>query len=332
MLDIEGSEPDKGDRARLLHPMTGAVILFTKNFKNKLQLIELIDYIKSIRTPQLLVCVDQEGGRVQRFREGFTVLPAAASIGEIYDGSTRDGLLAAAAAGELMSAELLEIGVDFSFAPVLDVRTCHSEVIGDRSFHERADAVTDLAAAYIDGMNASGMAATGKHFPGHGGVEADSHHSLPCDSRTLDELIDCDMAPFRALAGELGGVMTAHVLFNTVDETIPTFSRYWLQEELRGRLGFEGVIFSDDLSMEGAKQADIVVSAERAMSAGCDMVLVCNDPDAADELLEGLAAQEAYGTASKVLGARLGRMRPRLGQRPRVSQARELLKEYGLIR
>jgi beta-N-acetylhexosaminidase len=331
MIDVEGEVLTEDDKARLLHPLTGAVILFTKNFNNRLQLTELINNIKSIRSPALLVCVDQEGGRVQRFREEFTPLPAAARIGEIYDRSSRDGLLAASAAGELMAAELVKVGVDFSFAPVLDVRSCNSEVIGDRSFHQDADTVTELAAAYIDGMNSSGMSATGKHFPGHGGVETDSHRCLPTDTRSLEELRSCDLRPFERLAGDLGGVMTAHVEFAQVDAKIPTFSRYWLQDELRDMLGFDGVIFSDDLSMEGAKQGDITSCAVRALDAGCDMVLVCNAPDTADELLAGLARHEVHGTVKKALGARLGGMRAREGQEPRVEQARALLREYGLI-
>lgn len=331
MVDVEGHVLSKRDKKRLLHPMTGAVILFTRNFKNNKQLIELVNDINSMRSPSLMIGVDQEGGRVQRFRDDFTLLPPAAGIGEVYDRSARDGLLAASAAGELMAAELVEAGVDFSFAPVLDVRSCDNEVIGDRCFHERAGPVTELAAAYIDGMNAAGMAATGKHFPGHGGVEADSHQCLPRDGRSLQELRTCDLLPFQGLSGDLDGIMTAHVLFEDVDAEIPTFSRYWLQEELRDRLGFKGVIFSDDLSMEGANQGGITSCAVRALDAGCDMVLVCNAPDAAEELLNGLSAHATFGVANEALGAHLGRMRRRRDQQPRVEQAKTLLREFKLI-
>jgi beta-N-acetylhexosaminidase len=331
MLDIKATKLDKDDVSRLSHPMTGGVILFSKNFNSKKQVIELIGSIKVLRTPQLLVCVDQEGGRVQRFTQGFTRLPAAAEIGDIYDKSRRDGALAASAAGELMAAELAETGIDFSFAPVLDVRSCESDVIGNRSFHDRAEVVAELAGAYIDGMNAAGMAATGKHFPGHGGVELDSHHELPRDVRSLPELASCDLVPFSALINDLAGVMTAHVLFDTIEAEIPTFSSYWLREQLRTELGFDGVIFSDDLAMEGAKQGGIVSCANRALTAGCDMTLICNSPDTADELLDGLLSGDTRALANEALTSHLGRMRLRAGGTNRAYKAKEILRSLDLI-
>ncbi len=292
MVDLGGETPAAHEMDFLRHPAVGAVLLFARNYRDKAQVRALVAEIKALRSPALLVAVDQEGGRVQRFRDGFHALPAAARIGERYDRDPARGIAMAETAGRLMAAEVLQTGVDFSFAPVLDCRHPRSRVIGDRAFHRDPAAVCKLAGAYITGMNRAGMAATGKHFPGHGGVSADSHHQTPVDTRTFAELEPCDLTPFARLAKRLGGVMTAHVLFERIHEQLPTYAPFWLQGILRKKLNFDGVIFSDDLSMKGAGTGDDPgTRSATALTAGCDMALICNDPDgahrAADRLGEG---------------------------------------------
>lgn len=294
MLDVADLSLSDDECQRLLHPSVGAVILFSRNYENKNQLRLLIEQIKSLRTPALLVAVDQEGGRVQRFKQGFSTLPAAAHFGELWDQNKHTAPMRAFESAFLMATELIEVGVDFSFAPVFDVTCQDSEVIGDRCFHSNASAASELLGAYIDGMHRAGMVAIAKHFPGHGGVSGDSHHCLPIDKRLFAEIDQSDLQPYRELVNEIQGVMTAHVLFEQCADQIPTYSSYWLQTILREMLGFEGIIFSDDLTMQGAIDASdgaeqsIVACAQAAIYAGCDMVLVCNRPDLAQELLDGL--------------------------------------------
>ena len=295
MLDVAGFTLTPEERERLRHPLTGGVILFTRNYQSPEQIEALVREIHQLRQPPLLVAVDHEGGRVQRFREGFTHLPAVARFGELYDENPKRGRRMAETAGWLMAAELRAVGVDFSFAPVLDVNRGLSRVIGDRAFHASPEAVADLAHAYMVGMHRAGMAATGKHFPGHGGVEADSHVAVPIDERRYQDIYMEDVVPFeRMIQYGLEGIMPAHVAYPKVDSQAAGFSRFWLQQVLRGELGFEGVIFSDDLSMEGAKviAGGVVGRAQAALTAGCDMVLVCNDPAAAGELLDGLGQHD----------------------------------------
>ena len=287
VLGIEGTTLTAADRARLLHPLTGGVILFTRNFSSCAQLKALTASIRALRTPPLLICVDHEGGRVQRFRDGFTAIPAMRSLGELWD---RDVARAAAEAerlGELLARELRMHGVDFSFAPVLDLDFGASAVIGDRALHGNPNAVAHLASCLRRGLKAGGCAVVGKHFPGHGFIAADSHTDLPVDARTLDALQSDDLIPFAVLAAEgMEAVMPAHVIYPAVDGVAAGFSRVWLQDILRGRLGFDGLIFSDDLEMAGAHAAgDIVARAEAAVAAGCDIVLACNDFAAMDDLL-----------------------------------------------
>ena len=290
MLDVEGLALSAIERERLKHPLVGGVILFARNYHSPEQVEALVRDIHSLRTPRLLVAVDHEGGRVQRFRDGFTSLPPLRHLGHIYDENPKRARRLAETSGWLMATELRAVDVDFSFAPVLDLDRGVSQVIGDRAFHSLPEAVADLAHAYMRGMHRAGMAATGKHFPGHGAVEADSHVALPVDDRLLVDIMAEDVVPFeRMIHYGLEGIMPAHVIFTCVDAQPAGFSSTWIRKILRGQLEFQGVVFSDDLSMEGAKGAgDVVARAKLALSAGCDMVLVCNDPAAADQVLAGL--------------------------------------------
>ena len=295
MVDLSGETLTTHERDFLRHPALGAVILFERNYRDKAQVRALTEEIKTLRSPALLIAVDQEGGRVQRFREGFHPLPAAARIGELYDRERAHGIAVAQAAGELMAREVLEVGVDFSFAPVLDCQHPRSWVIGERAFHRDPAIICELADAYISGMNRAGMSATGKHFPGHGGVGADSHKRTPVDSRTFAKLEASDLLPFAHLAKRLGGIMTAHILFEHIHEQLPTYAPFWLKAILRKKLHFDGVIFSDDLSMKGADtegEAGTKGAGARsiaALAAGCDMTLICNDPDGARRAADHLA-------------------------------------------
>ncbi len=294
MVDLGGETLTTHESDFLRHPAVGAVILFDRNYRNKAQVRTLTEAIKALRSPALLVAVDQEGGRVQRFREGFHRLPAAARIGELYDRDRAHGIAVAQAVGELMAREVREVGVDFSFAPVLDCQPPRSRprnhVIGARAFHHNPAIICELADAYITGMNRAGMSATGKHFPGHGGVSADSHQQTPVDTRTFAEIEAHDLLPFAGLANRLGGIMTAHVLFERIHEQLPTYALFWLKGILRKKLNFDGVIFSDDLSMKGADtEGDIPSRCVAALTAGCDMTLICNDPDGARRAAEHLA-------------------------------------------
>jgi beta-N-acetylhexosaminidase len=311
MLDLEGAALGADDRRRLLHPLAGGVILFSRNFIDPAQLDRLTAEIRTLRNPPLLIAVDHEGGRVQRFRDGFTVLPAMAELGRSWDENPRQALRLAQDLGFVLAAELRAHGVDLALAPVLDVDHGMSEVIGDRAFHSDPRAIADLARALLQGFKQAGMSGVGKHFPGHGHVQADSHHASPVDERSYEEIEAVDLVPFRRLieAG-LGGIMPAHVIFPKVDELPAGYSAVWLKTILRERLGFGGVIFSDDLSMEGAGVAGGVIErATAALGAGCDMVLICNNPKGTDELLEGL--RHPMPAVSLARLARLhGRQRP----------------------
>lgn len=290
MLDIQGPELTVEDQRRLKHPHVGGVILFTRNYQSPEQLSELTAAIHALRKPRLLIAVDHEGGRVQRFRDGFTRLPAMRELGSLWDAHSHRARQLAQETGYVLAAELRACGVDFSFAPVLDVDHGASSVIGDRAFHHDLQAICDLAHSLLLGLKEGGMAAVGKHFPGHGYIHADSHLEVPVDERHYADMALCDLMPFRQMIDYgLAAVMPAHVIYPKVDRHPAGFSKVWLQKILRGELGFEGCIFSDDLSMEGAAVAGGVVDrAHAALHAGCDMALVCNNPAAADQLLDGL--------------------------------------------
>jgi beta-N-acetylhexosaminidase len=289
MLGVAGLALTPEDRERLAHPLVGGVILFARNFASPAQLAALTAEIRALRAPPLLIAVDHEGGRVQRFREGFAAIPPMRRLGEQWDRDVAAAAREAMRLGWTIASELRAHGVDFSFTPVLDLDFGTSTVIGDRAFHRNPNAAAHLAAALREGLRAGGMAAVGKHFPGHGFVAADSHVAMPVDDRPLDRLIADDLVPFATMVGQgLEGVMPAHVVYPAVDAQPAGYSAKWLRDILRGRLGFDGMIFSDDLEMAGAHGAgDIVARASAASTAGCDMVLVCNDFAAAERLLDG---------------------------------------------
>jgi len=289
MVDIAGTELSAEDRELLAHPLIGSVILFSRNYLDRPQLCSLVAQIHAVRSPALLIAVDQEGGRVQRFRSGFSALPPLRRIGQTYDVEPQQGLAMARSLGWLMAAELLACGLDFSFAPCVDLDYGLSEVIGDRAFHARASVVATLAVAYMHGMRDAGMAATAKHFPGHGHVVADSHLALPVDRRELIDMDD-DLLPYRRLiANGLPAVMVAHVLFPAVDAVPASFSQRWVAQELRKGLQFGGLVFADDLNMAGAAAVgDLPARATHALAAGCDVLPVCNDRAGVRRLLDQL--------------------------------------------
>lgn len=289
MADVAGIALEPQDRELLAHPQVGSVILFARNYEGVEQLTRLVAEIHAIRSPPLLVAVDQEGGRVQRFRAGFTRLPPLREIGRRYSASPALGVALARQLGWLMAAELRATGVDLSLAPCVDLDYGVSQAIGDRALHADADAVGELAVAYMLGMRDAGMAATAKHFPGHGAVAADSHVALPVDRRQWSD-IEADLAPYRRLmANGLPAVMAAHVVCPEVDPLPASLSPRWIDGILRGELGFQGAVFADDLSMAGAASfGDVTARAEQALQAGCDVLPVCNDRAAVIRLLETL--------------------------------------------
>ena len=302
MTGIAGTELGDVERDVLRHPSVGGVVLFSRNYRSRGQLRRLCDSIHALKEPPLLIAVDHEGGRVQRFREGFTALPAAAQYGILHDRNRELGQRAARTGGRVMAVELRAGGVDFSFAPVLDLGRGVSTVIGDRAFHHDPDVVTVLARAFVAGMRDAGMRAVGKHFPGHGSVVADSHFALPVDDRSYDDLRLSDLVPFERLAAsDLAGVLAAHVVHQCLDSRPAGFSTRWLGEVLRQRLGFQGTVFSDDLDMAAATTGgDHLDRALAALDAGCDMVLVCNDWPGTIEVTQGLKFRQDPARVARI--------------------------------
>jgi beta-N-acetylhexosaminidase len=312
MVDIAGTELSADDIRVLAHPMVGSVLLFTRNYSNPRQVTALTAAIRALRMPHLLIAVDHEGGRVQRFREGFTRLPAARLLGRRFDEDRRDALGLAQSVGWLMASELRAVGVDFSFAPCIDLDYGVSEIIGDRAFHSDPDSVAALAVATLTGMREAGMPAIAKHFPGHGAVVADSHIALPVDRRKFADL-EADIRPYRPLIdNNLAGIMAAHVVFPAVDALPASLSQRWITGVLRGELGFHGCVFADDLTMAGAAAfGDVIARAGLALDAGCDVLPICNDRHSVELVLGHFGA--SVGSAASQ--ARLVRMRAR-GEAP----------------
>ncbi len=331
MLDVEGTSLNENDRRRLAHPLTGGVILFARHFENRAQLVSLVDEIRDVRD-DLVIAVDHEGGRVQRFRtDGFTVLPAMRRLGELWDKDVLFATKVATATGFILAAELRACGIDMSFTPVLDLDYGQSQVIGDRAFHRDPRVVTLLAKSLSHGLALAGMGNCGKHFPGHGFATADSHVALPVDDRPLEAILREDVAPYDWLGMTLASIIPAHVIYSQVDDKPAGFSRIWLQRILREKLRFTGAIFSDDLSMEAARAGgSLTEAAAAALEAGCDMVLICNQPSAAEVVLEQLRYSPSAESAH-----RLRRLRGRgkasgwrkLVAYPEYQQAQALLRQ-----
>lgn len=333
-MDVAGLSLTDEDRLVLEHPFIGGVILFSRNYQSPEQVTQLIREIRAIRA-DLLIAVDQEGGRVQRFKSALTRLPPMATLGRLYDHNPQAALSYATDLAWLMASEMLSLGVDISFAPVLDLAYGVSTVIGDRAFHDNPTTVVELAGAYIKGMKLAGMAATGKHFPGHGAVAADSHIELPVDTRELDDIRKKDLQPFVLLADQLAAIMPAHIVYERVDANPAGFSEVWLQSVLRQELGFKGLIFSDDLSMKGATIAgDYSARAGQALRAGCDMILLCNDRDGVKALLGDSALVDRRVEPARVMSLKA---KPKvddlrvLQSLPRYQQTQQLISKYTSI-
>ncbi|WP_456449205.1 beta-N-acetylhexosaminidase [Thiolapillus sp.] len=329
MLDLESTILTDQERERLLHPAVGGVILFARNYESPAQVTALVEEIHRLRSPALLVAVDQEGGRVQRFREGFTALPCASTLGGLYEQHPQQALDAARHLGWLMATELRAVGVDFSFAPVLDLQTEISRVIGDRAFSPDPVVVGKLAFQWARGAREGGMPSVGKHYPGHGCVEADSHVDLPVDDRHFVQIWESDLLPFRHMINNgIEALMPAHVIYSQVDDKPAGYSQHWIQDVLRERMAFQGVVFSDDLNMAAAGIAGgFPERAAMALEAGCDMILVCNNPQGAEQVLNSLSDY-----CEPVSQARMARMHGRghpdmtqIHEDPRWRQAMDYL-------
>jgi beta-N-acetylhexosaminidase len=336
MIDVSGVEITAADRKRLAHPSVGGVILFARNFESRAQVAELIAGIRALRRPHLLIAVDQEGGRVQRFKgDGFLPLPAMGRIGERFAEDRQAGLEAARALGWLMAVQLREVGVDFSFAPVLDLDRGISGVIGDRAFDERPEAVIALAIAWTGGMQEAGMAAVGKHYPGHGAVAADSHVAHPVDRRRLASIEKTDLRPFRAMAERLiPGLMVSHVVYPEVDERPAGFSPVWVGEILRRQWGYEGAVFSDDLTMAAASAVgEIEARVEQCLAAGVDMALICNHPELVERVQRRLslpACAQREARLARMVGHGPVPSDDRLRRSPRFAEARAWIERLGV--
>lgn len=326
MGDVRGLQLAADEAEWLNHPLIGGVILFARNYENREQLASLVQSIRAIR-PDILLAVDTEGGRVQRFREGFTRLPPLAAYGELYTQEPTLALALVEIGGRILGAELAEFDIDLPFSPVLDLDGGVSAIIGDRAFHAEPDVVAKLAFAHMQGLHAGGVSTTGKHFPGHGAVAPDSHEELPEDLRPRTEIERRDLLPYQACLEGLDSVMAAHVVYPDADALPASFSPYWLQTVLREQMGFRGVIFADDLSMGGAReQGSIVERAQKAFAAGCDMLPVCNKPDDLATLLGQWSCAEPTRGAQRLAGLR----RTELAE-PVEDDAYQALYDAGLI-
>ncbi len=303
MIDIQGHTLTDEDRELLQHPLVGGVILFSRNYESRQQLTALTTEIHALRQPSLLIAVDHEGGRVQRFRDEFIHLPPCAKLGHLYDRNPKQALTLSEEMGWLLAAELRAVGVDFSFTPVLDLGQGISTVIVDRAFHSHPEVVAEIAHAVMKGMRQAGMTAVGKHFPGHGSVVADSHTDVAVDERPLVDLEFEDLLPFeRMIHYGLAAIMPAHVIYPQVDTQPAGFSSRWLQDILRKKYEFQGVIFSDDLSMAGAAVAGGPLErAQQALQAGCDMVLICNDRKAALEVINNFGEYQSPSSQVRLM-------------------------------
>jgi beta-N-acetylhexosaminidase len=290
MLDIEGRQLTPADRALLQEPAVGGVILFSRNYESPSQLADLIAGIRALRSPPLLIAVDHEGGRVQRFRDGFSAIPPMRRLGRQYDGDSEEAVALAKTAGWLIASELRAMNIDLSFTPCVDLDWGVSEIIGNRAFHRDPDVVAELASAFCNGLRSAGMAAVAKHFPGHGAVVADSHDQLPVDRRSYGDLLD-DMRPYEKLIAkrQLAGVMIAHIVYAETDPLPASFSSYWIKQQLRSALNYDGAVVCDDLSMKATEtMGSMPKRARLALQAGCDMVIVCNNRPAASATVAAL--------------------------------------------
>lgn len=324
LIGLPGAELADADFEHLRHPAVGGVVLFTRNFASREQLERLVSRLRGLRDPRLLICIDQEGGRVQRLRDGFTRLPPLGVLGRLLREDRVKALDMAYRHGRVMATEMLVCGIDLSFAPVLDLDR-GSSVIGDRAFAVEPEAVQALGGCYLSGMHDAGMKTTGKHFPGHGSVHADSHVDDVCDPRPLAEIAGSDLLPFKALAGELDALMIAHVVYPAVDDLPAGYSKVWLQDILRGDLQYRGIVFSDDLGMHAAKTVgDLGARTRLCLQAGCDLVLVCQPGDVS-ELLGQLDASpaDASGAIARLYG------KPTVDRDGLAEVAREGIREWG---
>jgi beta-N-acetylhexosaminidase len=329
MISIDGMTLSSSDKDLIRNRHVGGIILFTRNFHSQPQIEELCSEIKNIKN-NIIIAVDQEGGRVQRFNGEYTQLPSMQVLGDYCLNNNNYGF--AADVGWLMSLELIASGVDISFAPVLDVDRNTSSIIGNRSFSNKPQNVVDIASHFIQGMSEAGMQATGKHFPGHGGIKEDSHIAEPIDTRSKDDLIDNDLKPFIELKDKLSAVMTAHITYPDIDNVCVSFSEIWLKNVLQNNIGFNGVIFSDDLTMKGAGNTSMDEKAIKALNAGCDMVLVCNDYKGVNSVINRFEKEDID------LNSRIGMMQTTktcnwddLEDNPRVIETKQIIKTLGEI-